>query len=35
MITVGLENAISTDKVWLVITVGLENLISTNKIWLQ
>ena len=31
MITVGLENAISTGKIWL-ITVGLENAISTGKI---
>ena len=33
MITVGLENAISTGKIWL-ITVGLENVIFTGKIWL-
>ena len=33
MITVGLENTISTGKIWL-ITVGLENAISTGTIWL-
>ena len=32
MITVGLENTISTGKIWL-ITVRLENAISTGKIY--